>query len=183
VNNENGRGATDTDVPTECEAGFLLEEHPWLEHYLTPGTATDPCLPTGDTGDWNRFTGSSGGWIPVSFDLSAYAGGQVEVVVSYVTDPSSGGLGAIIDDTKLVTTAGESQAEGFEQGLGAWQLLGPPAGSPPNFSDWERSDGLAELASVTATEDTLLFGFGLEQLATDDERAEVVGRILDHFGI
>jgi murein tripeptide amidase MpaA len=176
-------GATDTDVPTECEAGFLLEEHPWLEHYLTPGTATDPCLPTGDTGDWNRFTGSSGGWIPVSFDLSAYAGGQVEVVVSYVTDPSSGGLGAIIDDTKLVTTAGESQAEGFEQGLGAWQLLGPPAGSPPNFSDWERSDGLAELASVTATEDTLLFGFGLEQLATDDERAEVVGRILDHFGI
>lgn len=171
-------GATDTGVPTECEAGFLLELHPWLEHYLTPG---NPCLPTGETGDWNRLTGSSG-WIPVSYDLSAYAGGQVEVVVSYVTDPSSGGLGAIIDDTKLVTTAGESQAEGFEEGLGAWQVLGAPEGSPENFSDWERSDGLAELASVTATEDTLLFGFGLEQLATDEERAEVVARILAHFG-
>ena len=172
-------GATSSDVPTECEAGFLLDLHPWLLHYLTPG---EPCTTPGDTGDWNALTGSSL-WMPVSYDLSAYAGGQVEVVVSYVTDPATGGLGAIIDDTKLVTTAGASQAEGFEEGLGAWHVLGAPEGSPQNLSDWERADGLAELASVTATEDTLLFGFGLEQLATDDERAEVVGRILDHFGI
>ncbi|MGR0221276.1 M14 family zinc carboxypeptidase [Agromyces sp. ZXT2-6] len=170
---------TSTAVPTECEAGFLLDLHPWLLNYLTPG---DPCSPTGDTGDWNALYGSSGGWIPVSFDLSAYAGQEVEVVVSYVTDPASGGLGVIIDDTKLVTTAGESETEGFEDGLGAWEVLGAPEGSPANFSDWERSDGLAELASVVATEDTLLFGFGLEQLATDEERAEVAGRILAHFG-
>ncbi|MGW4929737.1 M14 family zinc carboxypeptidase [Agromyces sp. NPDC004153] len=172
-------GATSSDVPTECEAGFLLDLHPWLLNYLTPG---NPCTASGGTGDWNALTGSTL-WIPVSYDLSAYAGGQVEVVVSYVTDPATGGLGAIIDDTKLVTTAGTSQAEGFEQGLGAWQVLGSPEGSPENLSDWERSDGLAELASVTATEDTLLFGFGLEQLATAEERAEVVGRILAHFGI
>jgi hypothetical protein len=172
-------GATSPAVPTECEAGFLLDLHPWLLHYLTPG---NPCTTPGESGDWNALTGSSL-WIPVSYDLSAYAGSQVEVVVSYVTDPATGGLGAIIDDTKLVTTAGESQAEGFEESLGAWQVLGAPEGSPENLSDWERSDGLAELASVTATEDTLLFGFGLEQLATDEERAEAVGRILDHFGI
>lgn len=173
-------GATSTDVPTECEAGFLLDLHPWLLNYLTPG---NPCTPTGDTGDWNAMTGSSGGWIPVSFDLSAYAGQDVELVVSYVTDPASGGLGAILDDTKLVTgTDTVTDAEGFESGLGAWEVLGPPAGSPANFSDWERSDGLAELASVVATEDTLLFGFGLEQLATDEQRAEVAGRILAHFG-
>ena len=172
-------GATSPDVPTECEAGFLLDLHPWLLHYLTPGT---PCTTPGDTGDWNALTGSTL-WIPVSYDLSAYAGDQVEVVVSYVTDPATGGLGAIIDDTKLVTTGGESQQEGFEEGLGAWQVLGSPEGSPENLSDWERSDGLAELASVTATEDTLLFGFGLEQLATAEQRATVVGRILAHFGI
>jgi hypothetical protein len=171
---------TSTAVPTECEAGFLLELHPWLLNYLTPG---NPCSPTGETGSWNAMYGSSGGWIPVSFDLGAYAGQQVEVVVSYVTDPASGGLGAIIDDTKLVTgTDSVSEAEGFEAGLGDWSVLGAPEGSPANFSDWERSDGLAELASVTATEDTLLFGFGLEQLATDEQRAEVAGRILAHFG-
>ena len=66
--------------------------------------------------------------------------------------------------------------EGFE-------VLGAPDGSPANLSDWERSDGLAELASVTATEDTLLFGFGLEQLASDEARVEVVARMLAHFGI
>jgi hypothetical protein len=172
-------GETSTTVPAECEAGFLLELHPWLLNYLTPG---NPCSPTGDTGEWNAMYGSSGGWIPVSFDLSDYAGSEVELVVSYVTDPASGGLGAIIDDTKLVTTTGESEAEGFEEGLGVWEVLGAPDGSPANFSDWERSDGLAELASVVATEDTLLFGFGLEQLATDEERELVAARILAHFG-
>ena len=30
-------GLTTTEVPAECEAGFLLEEHPFLLHYLTPG--------------------------------------------------------------------------------------------------------------------------------------------------
>ncbi|MEI5584829.1 MULTISPECIES: M14 family metallopeptidase [unclassified Agromyces] len=172
-------GATSSAVPADCEDAFLLPLHPWLGHYLTQG---DPCLPTGETGEWNSLTGSSGAWIPVSYDLSEYAGGEVEIVVSYVTDPAFGGLGAIIDDTKLVTTSGATQAEGFEEGLGAWEVLGAPEGSPENLSDWERSDGLAELASVTATEDTLLFGFGLEQLATPEERAEVVGRILAHFG-
>ena len=31
--------------------------------------------------------------MPVAFDLSAYAGQQVEIVVSYVTDPFTGGTG------------------------------------------------------------------------------------------
>jgi murein tripeptide amidase MpaA len=172
-------GATSTTPPTECEAGFYAAVHPQLLHYLTLGP---PCTSTGTTGEWNAMTGSTGGWIPVSFDLSAYAGQQIELVVSYATDPASGGLGVILDDTKLVTTTGPSEAEGFEESLGAWQVLGPPEGSPDNFSDWERAQGLAVLVSAIATSDTLIFGFGLEQLATDEERADVVGRILAHFG-
>ncbi len=120
-------GNTSTTVPTECEAGFYAAAHPQLLHYLT---LTNPCTPTGTTGEWNALTGSTGGWIPVSYDLSAYAGQQVELVVSYVTDPGTGGLGVVIDDTKLVTTSGESQAEGFETGLGAWSVLGSPESSP-----------------------------------------------------
>ena len=172
-------GATATDPPTECEAGFYAAVHPQLLHYLT---IQNPCLSTGTTGEWNAMTGTSGGWIPVSFDLTGYAGQQIELVVTYATDPGTGGLGVILDDTKLVTTAGVSQAEGFEQGLGAWQVLGPPTGSPANFSDWERAQGLAVLGSAITTPDTIIFGFGLEQLATAAERAEVVGRALDHFG-
>ncbi len=177
---DDASGATSTDVPAECEAGFYIDEHPQLENYLTFGA---PCTPTTPTGAWNAMTGSSDGWIPVSFDLTAYAGQEVEIVVSYVTDPATGGLGVIIDETKLVTTTAELEVEGFETGLGAWQVLGAPETSPGNTSDWERADGLADLVSVVATADTLIFGFGLEQLATDDQRKDAIGRILAHFGV
>ncbi len=174
-------GNTSTAVPAECFAGFLLDEHPFLENYLTPGF---PCTPTGDTGEWNALTGVSGGFLPVSFDLSAYAGSEIELVVSYVTDPAFGGLGVVLDDTKLVTGVDTvSEAEGFETGLGAWSVIGAPDGSPGNFGDWERSTGFPPIGAVVATDHSLLFGFGLEQLATDEAREEVVGDILAHFGL
>jgi hypothetical protein len=172
-------GNTTTDVPTECEVGYYIGLHPQLEHYLTLG---DTCSPVGTTGEWNAFTGSSGDWIPVAFDLSAYAGSTVEVVVSYVTDPATGGAGLIVDDTRLVVAGAPTQEDGFEDGFVTWTVLGPPEGTASNASDFEIADGLGDVVAVTATPDTLLFGFGLEQLATDEERAEVVGRILAHFG-
>ncbi|GAA1759080.1 M14 family metallopeptidase [Agromyces humatus] len=170
-------GETTSSMPAECAAGFLLDLHPFLLNYITPGS---PCTPA-SPGSWNRLTGSTNGWIPVSFDLSAYAGQQIELVVSYVTDPASGGLGAIIDDTKLVVAGNATQAEGFETGLGAWQLLGAPEGSPANLSDWERAQGLATLLSTVTTPDSILFGFGFEQLDSDAAREDVVARILTHF--
>ncbi|GLI27736.1 zinc carboxypeptidase [Agromyces rhizosphaerae] len=174
-------GNTSTATPAECFAGFLLDEHPFLEHYVTLGI---PCLPNGDTGDWNAMTGVTDGFVDVSFDLSAYAGSEIELVVSYVTDPAFGGLGVVLDDTKLVTGVDTvTEAEGFETGLGAWSVPGAPAGSPGNFGDWERSMGFAPIGAVVATDHSLLFGFGLEQLATDEARNEVVGDILSYFGL
>ena len=170
-------GGTTADVPTECEAGFLLEEHPNLNRYLTLG---NPCLATGTSGSWNSFTGSYGGWMPVAFDLSAFAGQQVEVVVSYVSDSFTGGVGLLVDDTALVTNAGVTQTEGFEVDLGAWAVLGAPDGSPGNDTDFERTVGLGGIHSAISTADTLLFGFGLEQLDSPADRAAVVGAILDY---
>jgi hypothetical protein len=162
-------GGTDTGVPDLCEEGFLLDEHPFLEHYLTRADATTPtCSPTGSTGSWNRFTGSSGGWQQVRLDLSAYAGSQVELSISYVTDPGSGGIGAFVDDTRL-TVDGAVTAEGFETGLGAWTTPGSPEGSPGNISDFRRSQVL--VGSAISTPDTVLLGFGVEQVADPAERA------------
>ncbi len=158
-------GASDSDVPAECNEGFLIDEHPWLTHYLTPGTPGSegtPCAATGSTGSWNRLTGSSEGWQDYSFDLSAYAGRQVEVILSYVTDPASGGNGVFIDDTRLEVGGAVVEAEGFETGLGPWSTPGPPAGSPQS-GDFERSQ-VAFGSSVT-TEDSVLLGFGIEQIA------------------
>ena len=172
-------GGTSTAVPADCDQGFYIGAHPQLEHYLTLG---DPCLNTGTTGEWNAFTGSSGGWVPVAFDLSAYAGSEVEVVVSYVSDPAFAGTGLIVDDTRLVVAGSPTEEDGFEDGFGTWTVLGPPEGSPDNLSDFEIADGLGDVVAVTATPDTLLFGFGLEQLDSDDARNDVVARMLAHFG-
>jgi len=170
-------GLTSTDVPTECEAGFLIAEHPFLTHYLTPGDAA--CTNTGTSGSWNSMTGNSGGWQQATFDLSAYAGKQVEVSISYVTDPNTGGVGVFVDDTQVVVGGAVTQSEGFETGLGAWSLPGPPPGTAPGGGNFRRSESLVS-ASVS-TDDTVLLGFGVEQLATPAEQADVLGRAVRYL--
>ena len=169
-------GLTSTDVPAECEAGFLLEEHPFLLHYLTLG---DACTATGTSGKWNAMTGNSDGWQQATFDLSAYAGKQVEVSISYVTDPSTGGVGAFVDDTKVLVGGAVTESEGFETGLGAWSIPGPPPGSPPAGGDFRRAQGL--LFSAVSTEDSVLLGFGVEQIESPADRAAVLGKALKHL--
>jgi hypothetical protein len=170
-------GATSTTVPAECEAGFLITEHPFLAHYLTQG---NPCQATGSTGKWNRFTGTSGGWKDVGFDLSAYAGKQVEVSVSYVTDPGGGGTGVFVDDTRLVTGA-TTTAEGFETSLGAWSAGAPPAGSPAGGAAFARSQAIVDLASSVTTADTVLLGFGVEQLGKRSDRVSLLRKTIGYL--
>ncbi len=154
-------GLTTTAVPDECEVGYLLESHPFLLHYLTPG---DPCTGTGTTGSWNAMTGSSDGWQDASFDLSAYAGQQVEVSISFVTDPAFAGTGVFIDDTRLVVDGAVVDSEGFETGLGPWTIADPPAGSSPGTGRFVRSTSL--FSPAVQTPDTVLLGFGVEQVAS-----------------
>jgi hypothetical protein len=171
-------GLTSTQVPTECEAGFLLDSHPFLLHYLTPG---DPCTATGTSGSWNAMTGSTGGWQDASFDLSAFAGRQVEVSISYVTDPASGGQGVFVDDTRLVVGGSVTQAEGFETGLGAWTSAPPPAGSSPASGVFARSRAL--LSAAVQTPDTMLLGFGVEQVAAPAEQTALLQRAFAAIGL
>lgn len=171
-------GRTTDRVPTQCEQGFLMEGHPFLSHYLTQG---NPCANTGSSGKWNSFTGSSGGWVPTAFDLSAYAGKKVEVSISYVSDPGSGGSGLFIDDTKLVTSAGQIDAEGFESGLGPWMIQGAPEGSDPNRSEFVRSQALIDSVAAVATKNSVVLGVGIEQVKTPAERRELIGRALDQL--
>jgi hypothetical protein len=122
--------------------------------------------------------------VPVAFDLAAYRGQQVEIVVSYVSDPFTGGVGLLVDDTALVVNDAvvAGSAEGFEGGFGAWTVPGAPAGSPGNTTDFDLTVGLGGIHSVISTNDTLLFGFGLEQLESATDRAAVVGAILNYLG-
>ncbi|MGW4030820.1 M14 family zinc carboxypeptidase [Streptomyces sp. NPDC004838] len=169
-------GGTRTTVPTECEAGFYVNQHPHLKRYLTLGN--DGCTATGTTGTWNSFTGASDGWRATSFDLSAYAGKQIEVAVSYITDPSDGGRGVFVDDTKLVTSGGEQGAEGFETSLGPWAVAPAPEGSPAPRGNWLRSQDLFPSASAVTTKDTVLLGFGLEHVPGAADRKQLIGKAL-----
>ncbi|HEV7932765.1 MAG TPA: M14 family zinc carboxypeptidase [Actinomadura sp.] len=171
-------GHTLTTVPANCGQGYLLDQHPFLRHYLTAGR---PCGGTGTSGRWNSFTGGSGGWVPAAFDLSAYAGKKVEVSITYVSDPGSGGTGLFVDDTKVTTTGGLLDAEGFESGSGPWSVQGAPAGSPGNAGEFIRSQALIDSVSAVATEDSLMLGFGLEQVKSPGDREVIMGRALKHL--
>ena len=170
-------GRTRTTVPTECEQGYLLALHPWLEHYLTGG---NPCGNTGDTGEWNSLTGNSNGWRTVAYDLSDFAGQKVEVSIAYVSDPASGGTGLFIDDTSVTTSAGTLDAEGFENGMAPWTIEGAPEGIPKNAAEFVRSTAVIDWTAATVTDDSVLLGFGLEQVAPADRDA-LLGRALDHL--
>ncbi|MEV6397536.1 M14 family zinc carboxypeptidase [Streptomyces sp. NPDC051907] len=168
-------GGTTTNVPAQCDQGFYVNQHPFLKHYLTVGSGA--CTASGTSGAWNSFTGASDGWRAASFDLSAYAGKQIEVSVSYITDPGDGGRGVFVDDTRLVT-AGAEQSEGFETSLGPWTAAPPPDGSPAPRGAFARSQDLFPSAAAITTRDTVLMGFGLEHVTDAADRKELIGKAL-----
>ncbi|WP_327252135.1 M14 family metallopeptidase [Streptomyces sp. NBC_01244] len=169
-------GLTTTTVPEECGAGFFINGHPFLRRYLTLDAGG--CTPQGTSGMWNSFTGSSGGWKQVSFDLSAYAGKTVEVSLAYITDPGSGGRGVFADEARVSIGGTDQAAEGFESSFGVWTAQGAPAGSPDVPGDWSRSGELFKSYASVTTRDTVLLGFGLEHVPAAADRAVLVGKAL-----
>jgi hypothetical protein len=120
---------------------YLLQVHPFAAHYLAAGTT---CAPTGTTGSWNAATGESDGYETWQVDLSAYAGRQVELSITYASDdviqqPD----GVFVDD---IVGPGGQGTTGFEADgdvRDGWTVPGPPADSPGNQNDWQT--GTADL--------------------------------------
>ena len=173
-------GNTDTAPGDSCTSGWGDELHPQLHHYQTlnpDGT----CSPTGTTGAWHAATGASNGVETWNIDLSAYAGQQVEVAITYATDWFTGDLGLFLDDTTVTLNGAVAAETSFEDGLGGWTVPGAPEGSAPNAHDWERVGLVVQVASIIATDDTLLYGFGFEGVETEAQRNEVMARSMVHL--
>jgi hypothetical protein len=128
---ENGH----TGQSTGASCPWWLADHPFLEHYQTD-EGDESCSPSGTTGDWWAATGSSDGWEQWQVDLSAYAGQQVEVSLSYASDGSVQEAGVFVDDVAVSTGEGSTSFEDDAAPLDGWQVLGPPPGSAPNENDW-----------------------------------------------
>jgi hypothetical protein len=102
----------------------------------------------------------------------------VEVSLSYITDPGSGGHGVLADNVSVVIGGTPGEAEGFESSLGAWAVPGPPAGSPAVVKDWGRAGELFKTYGAVTTRDTVLLGFGLEHVTAAADRTALLGKAL-----
>lgn len=180
-------GHTSDDVGASCAEIPTPQEHPFLEHYLTytpPAVEGEvgECTPTGTTGAWNAATGNSGGQQAWKVDLTPYAGKQVEVSITYLSDPGLQGLGVFVDDAKVTADGATLTETSFEDGLGGWAVPGAPEGSTGNANDWEQTESVGYVEGPgVATADTLYWGFGLEGVTGADTRAKLIKQALDRL--
>ncbi len=79
------------------------------------------------------FTGSSGGWVEETFDLSDYEGQAILLQFLYVTDWVMTETGFYIDDIVVTDSVETLFSDDLEAGSGNWVLTG-----------WEHTTGLAE---------------------------------------
>jgi len=167
-------GLTTQETGESCAGKWVDQIHPFLAHYMN-----DECLPQGTTGDWHAFTGNSGGWKQVEFDLTAYAGKCVELYISYATDWATQNLGIFVDDVQI----SGSPLEDFEAGMGAFSVSTAP-GSVPPLNNWILGAGLGiPEGPVIRTPDTVYLGFGFEAIDTAKNRKKVMNRIMHYFGL
>ena len=115
---------------------FYLSLHPFLAHYLTDPGGNVRCTPGGATGTWNVATGASNGYETWTVDLGAYAGSDVELAISYVSDDTIQHRGVVVDDIVGPGGAGSTSFENDGNTLDGWTVPGAPEGTEPNENDW-----------------------------------------------
>ena len=189
----NGHTTDDLSNDQSCTGGWsnLADEanvlHPFLTHYQTFNPADGSCSSTGSSGEWNAANGASGGWQQFQIDLSAFAGRQVEVSITSLSD---WGLqqfpGVFIDDIVVSTGEGSTSFEDDGNPLDGWTVPGAPQDADgiegPNLNDWARRGGLGiKEGAAVASADTLYLGFGLEGVTGATTRAQIMDRAIDYL--
>jgi immune inhibitor A len=99
-----------------CDYAYV-EVNPGDGWVAIPGSITKPA-------EGNGIDGSSNGWKPATFDLSAYADSTIGLRLRYATDAAVGGLGFFADEIS-VTSGGQTLfTSGAEDGDEGWTLDG-----------------------------------------------------------
>lgn len=102
-------------VEVSMDGGLTWTQLPDMDGITTND---DPFGRLGDYGGlMNGITGSSGGWLQMHFDLSAYAGTTVMLRFRYATDAAFVESGMFVDDIAIDEIG---YSEDFESGDGGW---------------------------------------------------------------
>jgi Immune inhibitor A peptidase M6 len=190
---QNGHTTSDFSNDLACTGGWSNPDdpanvlHPFLTHYQTFDPATGTCSSTGTTGQWNAANGSSSGWQQMQFDLSAYAGKQVEISITSVSDWGFQQFpGVFVDDIVTPTGEGNTSFEDDGDPMDGWTVPGAPQDADgiegPNRNDWVRRGGLGiKEGAVVGTDDTVYMGFGFEGITGVSTRNQVMDRVIDYL--
>jgi hypothetical protein len=161
-------GHTSADTGLSCP--YWLGLHPFLAHYQADN-GDDTCSPSGTSGEWWAASGSSDGYEQWAVNLSAYAGSDVEISISYASDDSVQLPGLVVDDVVVSNGPGSTSFEADGDTLDGWTVPGAPEGSAANPNDWIA--GTAEDTSPTTGE------IAAGSLA---RQPEIISFLADYFG-
>jgi immune inhibitor A len=126
----------------------------------------------------NGITGSSDGWINASFNLSDYAGKEVEVAIEYVTDAAVSNPGLYADDLSIVVDGEEvlfDDAEGDELVSldGFSKNDGIKRSDHYYLLEWRSHNGVDEgLANIRRGDSLMTFDDGLVVWYVDNQYSE-----------
>jgi hypothetical protein len=190
-----GNGHTTSDLSNDlsCTGGWSNPNdaanvlHPFLTHYQTFNAADGSCSPTGTTGEWNAANGSSSGWQQFQVDLARYAGQQVEISITSVSDWGFQQFpGVFIDDIAVSTGEGSTSFEDDGDPTDGWTVPGAPQDDQAieglNANDWVRRGGLGiKEGAAVATPRTVYLGQGFEGISDAATRNQIMSRALGHL--
>lgn len=160
-------GHTSQDTGFVCPFWFSL--HPFLRHYQAQ--AGGGCAPEGSTGEWWAASGASNGYEQWAVDLSAYAGTDVEVSISYASDDVFQFNGVVVDDVVVSTREGSTSFEDDGDELDGWTVPGSPPGSASNSNNW-----------IVATEADAPTPLGAIAQQSMDRQPEIIEFLEGYFG-
>jgi hypothetical protein len=190
---QNGHTSSDLSNDLSCPFGWSnpADEanvlHPFLTHYQTFDPATGTCSNTGTTGEWHAANGSSSGWQQWQIDLGRYAGQQVELSITVLSDWALQQFpGVFVDDIGVSTGEGSTSFEDDADPTDGWAVTGAPQDPEgiegPNRNDWVRRAGLGiKEGAAVATKDTVYMGFGFEGVTGSDTRNQIMDRVIDYL--
>ncbi|MFC5264872.1 immune inhibitor A domain-containing protein [Kribbella qitaiheensis] len=101
---------------TACDYAYV-EVNDGTGYKPIAGDITNPA-------EGNGIDGESNGWVPATFDLSAYAGKTIGLQLRYTTDANTGGFGFFADAIKVTSGTSTLVDSGAEASPEGWTLNG-----------------------------------------------------------